>query len=41
MNILCFLVILSYILYKNQIKDKTIVEIKIKNYIYLFKLKLN
>lgn len=39
MNILCFLVILSYILYKNQIKDKTIVEIK--NYIYLFKLKLN
>ena len=39
MNILCFLVILSYILYKNQIKDKTIVEIK--DYIYLFKLKLN
>ena len=39
MNILCFLVILSYILYKNQIKDKTTVEIK--NYIYLFKLKLN
>ena len=39
MNILCFLVILSYILYKNQIKDKIIVEIK--NYIYLFKLKLN
>lgn len=40
MNILSFFSHFKFIFhYKNKIKDKTTVEIK--NYIYLFKLKLN